>query len=201
MSHKLKCLVSSTLQANIAVYFNVINLGPSPGSSDVSCEALVKVQAAGAPLAWWLGSWSAHSGAGAGRDWRGNQAPSVYLNKDTNKVDWVLALTEQWWVLTLYRENKYLYRAHCWHLLVIVCWLSSKWSQVFKCGVEEIDELMEVTICRLTVLMATLRSGKKLDSNDNNNETAEEKGKGQVVKDRTTLVVFFGLLIDLLGKL
>jgi len=47
--------------------------------------------------------------------------------------------------------------------------------------------------------MATLRSGKKLDSNDNNNETAEEKGKGQVVKDRTTLVVFFGLLIDLLA--
>ena len=65
---------------------------------------------------------------------------------------------------------------------------------------EEIDELMEVTICRLTVLMATLRSGKKLDSNDNNNETAEEKGKGKVVKDRTTLVVFFGLLIDLLGE-
>ena len=63
---------------------------------------------------------------------------------------------------------------------------------------EEIDELMEVNICRLTVLMATLRSGKKLDSNDNNNETAEEKGK--VVKDRTTLVVFFGLLIDLLGE-
>ena len=49
--------------------------------------------------------------------------------------------------------------------------------------------------------MATLRSGKKLDSNDNNNETAEEKGKGvKVVKDRTTLVVFFGLLIDLLGE-
>ena len=65
---------------------------------------------------------------------------------------------------------------------------------------EEIDELMEVNICRLTVLMATLRSGKKLDSNDNNNETAEEKGKGKVVKDRTTLVVFFGLLIDLLGE-
>ena len=59
---------------------------------------------------------------------------------------------------------------------------------------------MEVIICRLTVLMATLRSGKKLDSNDNNNETAEEKGKGKVVKDRTTLVVFFGLLIDLLGE-
>ena len=59
---------------------------------------------------------------------------------------------------------------------------------------------MEVIICRLTVLMATLRSGKKLDFNDNNNETAEEKGKGKVVKDRTTLVVFFGLLIDLLGR-
>ena len=50
--------------------------------------------------------------------------------------------------------------------------------------------------------MATLRSGKKLDSNDNNNDTAEEKGKGvKEVKDRTTLAVFFGLLIDLLGKL
>lgn len=49
--------------------------------------------------------------------------------------------------------------------------------------------------------MATLRSGKKLDSNDNNNETAEEKGERKVVKDRTTLVVFFGLLIDLLGDL
>ena len=69
------------------------------------------------------------------------------------------------------------------------------------CGGVEIDELMEVTICRLTVLMATLRSGKKLDSNDNNNETAEEKGERKVVKDRTTLVVFFGLLIDLLGDL
>ena len=51
--------------------------------------------------------------------------------------------------------------------------------------------------------MATLRSGKKLDSsNDNNNETAEEKGKGvKEVKDRTTLVVFIGLLIDLLGEI
>lgn len=51
--------------------------------------------------------------------------------------------------------------------------------------------------------MATLRSGKKLDSNnDNNNETAEEKGKGvKEVKDRTTLVVFVGLLIDLLGEI
>ena len=51
--------------------------------------------------------------------------------------------------------------------------------------------------------MATLRSGKKLDSsNDNNNEIAEEKGKGvKEVKDRTTLVVFFGLLIDLLGEI
>ena len=50
--------------------------------------------------------------------------------------------------------------------------------------------------------MATLRSGKKLDSNDNNNETAEEKGKGvKEAKDRTTFVVFFGLLIDLLGEI
>ena len=49
--------------------------------------------------------------------------------------------------------------------------------------------------------MATLRSGKKLDSNDNINEITEDKGKGAQVKDRTTLVVFFGLLIDLLGRI
>ena len=46
--------------------------------------------------------------------------------------------------------------------------------------------------------MATLRSGKKLDS-DNNNEVVEEKQKQTPVKDRTTLIVFFGLLIDLLA--
>ena len=48
--------------------------------------------------------------------------------------------------------------------------------------------------------MATLRSGKKLDSNDNINEITEDKEKGAQVKNRTTLVVFFGLLIDLLGR-
>ena len=49
--------------------------------------------------------------------------------------------------------------------------------------------------------MATLRSGKKLDSNANTEEDFEEKKKGTITKDRTTLVVFFGLLIDLLGKI
>ena len=49
--------------------------------------------------------------------------------------------------------------------------------------------------------MATLRSGKKLDSNANTEEDFEDKKKVPVKKDRTTLVVFFGLLIDLLGKI
>ena len=49
--------------------------------------------------------------------------------------------------------------------------------------------------------MATLRSGKKLDANANTEEDIDEKKKGTIKKDRTTLVVFFGLLIDLLGKL
>ena len=48
--------------------------------------------------------------------------------------------------------------------------------------------------------MATLRSGKKLDANANTEEVIEEKEKEIPKKDRTTLVVFFGLLIDLLGK-
>ena len=47
--------------------------------------------------------------------------------------------------------------------------------------------------------MATLRSGKKLDTNDNNNEVSDDKKTQKPPKDRTTLVVFFGLLIDLLG--
>ena len=49
--------------------------------------------------------------------------------------------------------------------------------------------------------MATLRSGKKLDANANTEEDLEEKKKETKTKDRTTLVVFFGLLIDLLGKI
>ena len=49
--------------------------------------------------------------------------------------------------------------------------------------------------------MATLRSGKKLDANANTEEDFDEKKKGSIKKDRTTLVVFFGLLIDLLGKM
>ena len=48
------------------------------------------------------------------------------------------------------------------------------------------------------VLMATLRSGKRLDA-DNNNDITEDKKKQTPVKDRTTLIVFFGLLIDLLA--
>ena len=47
--------------------------------------------------------------------------------------------------------------------------------------------------------MATLRSGKKLDTTDNNNEVTDDKKTQKPPKDRTTLVVFFGLLIDLLG--
>ena len=73
-------------------WFECYQVGPQE-ASDVSCEALVKVQVTGEPPVWWLGLWSTHSGAGVWRHGRGNQAPSVYLNKDTNKVDWVLALT------------------------------------------------------------------------------------------------------------
>ena len=50
--------------------------------------------------------------------------------------------------------------------------------------------------------MATLRSGRRLDPdtlNNNDNEEADTKKKQPPVKDRTTLVVFGGLLIDLLG--
>ena len=46
--------------------------------------------------------------------------------------------------------------------------------------------------------MATLRSGKRL-ANDNNNEIEDEKKLEAPVKNNTTIVVFFGLLIDLLG--
>ena len=51
--------------------------------------------------------------------------------------------------------------------------------------------------------MATLRSGRRLDPdtlNNNDNEEADTKKKQPPVKDRTTLVVFGGLLIDLLGE-
>jgi len=50
--------------------------------------------------------------------------------------------------------------------------------------------------------MATLRSGRKIDANDNIKEkvTEEDTSKDKPVKDRTTIVIFFGLLIDLLGK-
>ena len=50
--------------------------------------------------------------------------------------------------------------------------------------------------------MATLRSGRRLDPdtlNNNDNEEADTKKEQPPVKDRTTLVVFGGLLIDLLG--
>ena len=52
--------------------------------------------------------------------------------------------------------------------------------------------------------MATLRSGRKIDANANIKYTTEkseneEKSKIKPVKDRTVLVIFFGLLIDLLG--
>ena len=49
--------------------------------------------------------------------------------------------------------------------------------------------------------MATLRSGKKLDANANSEEVSEKSKEEVPKKDRTTLVVFFGLLIDLLGKI
>ena len=50
--------------------------------------------------------------------------------------------------------------------------------------------------------MATLRSGRRLDNNENIDDKVneEENTKDKPVKDRTTLVIFFGLLIDLLGK-
>ena len=56
--------------------------------------------------------------------------------------------------------------------------------------------------------MATLRSGRKIDANGNVNvsEKTPEKvveddnSKDKPVKDKTTLVIFFGLIIDLLGK-
>jgi len=49
--------------------------------------------------------------------------------------------------------------------------------------------------------MATLRSGRKLDTNENIDDKVNEEdySKDKPVKDRTTLVIFFGLLIDLLA--
>ena len=52
--------------------------------------------------------------------------------------------------------------------------------------------------------MATLRSGRKIDSNGNEKlsekVTEDDNSKDKPVKDKTTLVIFLGLLIDLLGK-
>ena len=52
--------------------------------------------------------------------------------------------------------------------------------------------------------MATLRSGRKIDANGNEKlseeVTEDENYKDKAVKDKTTLVIFLGLLIDLLGK-
>jgi hypothetical protein len=52
--------------------------------------------------------------------------------------------------------------------------------------------------------MATLRSGRKIDANGNeklSEKVAEDdNSKDKAVKDKTTLVIFLGLLIDLLGK-
>ena len=52
--------------------------------------------------------------------------------------------------------------------------------------------------------MATLRSGRKIDANANEKlsekVTEDDNSKEKLVKDKTTLVIFLGLLIDLLGK-
>ena len=54
--------------------------------------------------------------------------------------------------------------------------------------------------------MTTLRSGRKVDANANVSEKTPEQvieddnSKDKPVKDKTTLVIFFGLIIDLLGK-
>ena len=54
--------------------------------------------------------------------------------------------------------------------------------------------------------MATLRSGRKIDANANVSEKTHEKvieddnSQDKPAKDKTTLVIFFGLIIDLLGK-
>ena len=52
--------------------------------------------------------------------------------------------------------------------------------------------------------MATLRSGRKIDANGNEKlsekVTEDDNSKEKPVKDKTTLVIFLGLLIDLLGK-
>ena len=56
--------------------------------------------------------------------------------------------------------------------------------------------------------MATLRSGRKIDANGNvnvsekatENVVDDDNSKDKPAKDKTTLVIFFGLIIDLLGK-
>ena len=54
--------------------------------------------------------------------------------------------------------------------------------------------------------MATLRSGRKVDANANikHDDKAPEKviedAKNKPTKDKTTVVIFVGLLLDLLGK-
>ena len=52
--------------------------------------------------------------------------------------------------------------------------------------------------------MATLRSGRKIDSKGNEKlsekVTEDVNSKDKAVNDKTTLVIFLGLLIDLLGK-
>ena len=52
--------------------------------------------------------------------------------------------------------------------------------------------------------MATLRSGRKVDANANikHDDEAPEKvtDDDKPTKDKTTVVIFVGLLLDLLGK-
>ena len=52
--------------------------------------------------------------------------------------------------------------------------------------------------------MATLRSGRKVDANSNINHdekvTDDDNAKDKPTKDKTTVVIFVGLLLDLLGK-
>ena len=52
--------------------------------------------------------------------------------------------------------------------------------------------------------MATLRSGRKVDANGNSQKTEEpveeDNSKDKSPKDNTSVIVFVGLLIDLLGK-
>ena len=52
--------------------------------------------------------------------------------------------------------------------------------------------------------MAKLRSGRKVDANGNvkpsKKVTENDNSKDKPSKEKTTLVIFLGLLIDLLGK-